>query len=124
MSATQNEKINKFDGTERHDWPEFEKKILAIGIVKGGWDNALEQQLVMMIVDNVKLNKLAWAYLTIMMEGEALSELDTITGKNAYDAWKHLKTKYEPVDDKAYADLEMKFVQCEMKSPDEILRYG
>jgi len=119
MSATQNEKINKFDGTERHDWPEFEKKMLAIGIVKRGWDDALEQVLDMMDADHVKLNKLAWAYLTIMMEGEALSALDTIIGKNAHNAWVHLKTKYEPVNDKAYADLEMKFVQCEMKSPDE-----
>ena len=119
MSATQNEKINKFDGTERHDWPEFEKKMLAIGGIKGGWDEALEKQLDMTDPDNVKLNKLAWSYLTIMLEGEALSELDTVAGRNAYDAWKHLKTKYEPVDDKAYANLEMKFVQCEMKSPDE-----
>jgi len=93
--------------------------MLAIGVVKGGWDKALENVLDMTDVDNVKLNKLAWAYLTIMMEGEALSELDTIIGKNAHNAWVHWKTKYEPIDDKAYTDLEMQFVQCEMKSPDE-----
>ncbi len=54
-----------------------------------------------------------------MLEGEALSKLDIITSKNAYEAWEHLKTKYEPKDDKAYADLEMKFAQCELDSPKE-----
>jgi len=31
----------------------------------------------------------------------------------------NLKVNYEPRDEKAYADLETKFVQCEMESPDE-----
>ena len=119
MEATSNEKIKKFDGSERHDWPDVAKKMLAIGGIKGGWDEALETKLDMTDAANKKLNKLAWSYLTIMLEGEALSELDTITGRNAYEAWKHLVTKYEPVDDKAYADLEMKFAQCEMESPEE-----
>jgi len=52
-----------------------------------------------------------------MLKGEALSELDMITGKSAYEAWEHLKTKYKPKDDKAYASLEMKFAQCELESP-------
>jgi len=68
---------------------------------------------------NQKLSKSAWNYLMLMLEGEALSKLDIITSKNAYEAWEHLKTKYEPKDDKAYADLEMKFAQCELDSPKE-----
>jgi len=44
MSATHNEKINKFDGTKRQEWPEFERKMLAMGVVKGGWDDALEKE--------------------------------------------------------------------------------
>ena len=119
MSDTQYDKMKKFDGLERHDWPEFEKKMLAYGGIKGGWDEALENVLDMTDPDNVKSNKLGWSYLTIMLEGEALCELDGIAGKNAHDAWQHLKAKYEPTDDRAYADLEMKFVQCEMKTPDE-----
>jgi len=30
-----------------------------------------------------------------------------------------LVTKYEPIDDKAYADLEMKFALCNLESPEE-----
>jgi len=109
--------MKKFDGEDQHKWPDVAKKLLAIGGIRGGWDDALENQLDLKDVANLKLNKQAWSYLMIMMEGEALRELDVITSKNAHEAWEHLKTKYEPKDDKAYADLEMKFAQCELESP-------
>jgi len=111
------EEMKKFDGNNQHEWPAFAKKLLAIGGIRGGWDDALEKQLDLKDAVNQKLNKQAWSYLTIMMEGEALRELDIITSKNVYEAWEHLKTKYEPKDDKAYANLEMKFAQCELESP-------
>jgi len=119
MASTNNERIKKFDGSERHDWPDFAKKMIAYGGLKGGWDEALETQMDMKVDANVKLNKQAWSYLTIMLEDEALSELDTITGKDAYKAWQYLVTKYEPIDDKAYADLEMQFAQCNLELPEE-----
>ena len=38
MASTNNERIKKFDGSERHDWPDFAKKMIAYGGLKGGWD--------------------------------------------------------------------------------------
>jgi len=29
-----------FDGEARHEWPEFVKKLLAMGAIKGGWEQA------------------------------------------------------------------------------------
>jgi len=51
--------------------------------------------------------------------GRGAERAGHITSKNGYEAWEHLKTKYEPMDDKAYAGLEMKFVQCYLESPRE-----
>jgi len=84
MASTNNERIKKIDGSERHDWPDFAKKMIAYGGLKGGWDEALETKMDMTVDANVKLNKQAWSYLTIMLEDEALSELDTTAGKDAY----------------------------------------
>ena len=119
MSKLSEEKIKKFDGQDRHEWPDFSKKLLGIGIIKGGWDEALTTKLDLTDADNKKLNRLAWGYLIIMLEGEAMSELDNFPSENAYEAWQHLTTKYEPKDDKAYADLEMKFAECGLGSPEE-----
>jgi len=119
MSKLSEEKIKKFDGQDWHEWPGFSKKLLGIGIIKGGWDEALTTKLDLTDADNKKLNRLAWGYLIIMLEGEAMSELDNFPSENAYEAWQHLTTKYEPKDDKAYADLEMKFAECGLGSPEE-----
>jgi len=55
-----------------------------------------------------------------MLEGDALLEMDMIADKNAYEVWQHsLKGKYQPRYDKAYADLETKFVKSELKTPSE-----
>jgi len=112
MASTNNERIKKFDGSERHDWPDFATKMIAYVGLKGGWDDALEKKLDMKDDANVKLNKQAWSYLAIMLEDEALSELDTITWKDVYKAWQHLITKYEPIDDKAHLLLLASNPQC------------
>jgi len=117
MSNLGEEMIKKFDGQDRHEWPDFSKKLLGIGIIKGGWDVALTTILDMTDADNKKLNSLAWGYLIIMLDGEAMSELDNFPSENAYEAWQHLTTKSK--DDKAYADLEMKFAECGLGSPEE-----
>jgi len=102
----------QFNGEARHEWLEFAEKFKALGVIKGGWDEALENKLNLTDADSKKLNKLAWCYLTLSLEGDALQEeLNMIADKNAYEAWHYLKVKYEPTDEKAYADFETKFVQ-------------
>jgi len=109
----------QFNGEARHEWPEFAEKFKALGVIKGGWDEALENTLDLKDANKKKLNKLAWCYLTLSLEGKALQEMDMFANKNAYEVWQHLKAKYEPRDKKAYADLETKFVQCELEKPSE-----
>jgi len=55
---------------------DFAKKLLTIGGIKGGWDDALEKQLDLKDPGNQKLNEQAWNYLMIVMEGEVLREMD------------------------------------------------
>jgi len=65
-------------------------------------------QLDLEVAANKKLNKLAWCYLTLSLEGDALQELDLFTTKNAYEVWQHLKVKYKPKEEKGnycYIDL-------------------
>jgi len=56
-----------------------------LGAIKGGWDEALENKLDLKDANKKKLNKLAWCYLTLSLEGEALREMDMIADKNAYE---------------------------------------
>jgi len=104
-----------FNGEARHEWPEFVKELFAMGADEGGWEQALEMQLDLGVVTNKKLNKMAWCYLTIMLEGSALDEMDMVPDKNAYAVWQHLKGTYEEKGSKANANQEMKFVQCKFK---------
>jgi len=55
----------------------------------------LEMQLDLEVAANKQLNKLAWCYLTLMLQGEALDEMDMIPEKNAYVVWLHLNKKYK-----------------------------
>jgi len=78
------------------EWPEFVTELLAMGATEGGWDKALEMQLDLEVAANQKLNKLAWCYLTLSLEGEALDEMDIIPDENAYAVCLHLNRKYKP----------------------------
>ena len=71
----------------------------------------MEMQLDLGVVANKKLNKMAWCYLTIMLEGSALDEMDVVSDKNAYAVWQHLKGTYAEKGSKVNAYKEMKFVQ-------------
>jgi len=79
-----------------------------MGAAKGGWGKALEMQLDLEVVANKKLNKLAWCYLTLSLQGEALDEMDMIPDKNAYDVWLHLKKKYKLSNEKSNEEFEIK----------------
>jgi len=109
-----------FNGEARHEWPEFATSFLALGADEGGWEQALEMQLDLQVATNKRLNKMAWCYLTLMLEGSALDEMDMVPDKNAYEVWQHLKETYEPRKEKAHDYLKMKFVQCEMESLKEV----
>jgi len=67
-----------FNGKEKHEWAEFAEELLTMGAVEGGWDQALKMQLDLDVAANKKLNKLAWCYLTLMLEEDALDEMDMI----------------------------------------------
>jgi hypothetical protein len=117
--------MRTFSGEDRQEWPSFARKLLVLGKVKGGWDVALETQLDMTVMGNKKLNKLAWSYLILNLEGDALQEIDMVEGKkerNAYAIWKHLDSKYEPRDHKACGDLKMELneVWQEMETNDVV----
>ncbi len=86
----------QFNGKERNEWPVFAEGLIAMGARKGGWDEALEYKLDLEVAANKRLNKLAWCYLTLMLEGDALQEMDMIPNKNAYVVWQHLNEQYAP----------------------------
>ena len=58
-----------FNGEARQEWSEFATSFLALGADEGGWEQALEMQLDLGVSVNKRLNKMAWCYLTIMLEG-------------------------------------------------------
>jgi len=61
-----------FNGEDKDEWPEFATELLAMGEAEGGWDKALEMKLDLEVAVNKKLNKLAWCYLTLMLQGAVL----------------------------------------------------
>jgi len=65
-------------------------------------------QLDLEVAANKKLNKLGWCYLTLMLEGDALDEMDMIPDQNAYAIWLCLNRKYKPSNGKASEESEMK----------------
>jgi len=105
-----------FNGEARHEWPEFATSFLTMGADEGGWKQPLEMQLDLQVATNKRLNKMAWCYLTLMLEGSALDEMDIVPDKNAYEVWQHLKETYEPRGGKANDYLQMKLVKCELES--------
>jgi len=107
-----------FDGKVKNEWPEFATELLAMGEAKDGWDKALEMQLDLEVAANNKLNKLAWCYLTLILQGEALDTMDMIPDKNSHAVWLCLNRKYKPSDEKAHAEVE---IQLEQKSESHIV---
>jgi len=90
------QRMMQFNGEARIEWPVFAKGLIAMGARKGGWDEALEYKLDLEVGANKRLNKMAWCYLTLMLEGDALQEMDMVQDKNAYLVWQHLNEEYAP----------------------------
>ncbi len=115
-----------FNGEARHEWPEFATELLAMGADKGGWEQGLEMQLDLQVAGNKRLNKMAWCYLMLMLEGSALDEMDMVPDKNdAYaGVWQHPRRTHEIGGGKAYDNLEMKSVKCELESHKRSMIFG
>jgi len=109
-----------FNGEARHEWPEFATSFLELGRDEGGWEQALEMQLDLQVATNKRLNKMAWCYLTLMLEGSALDEMDMVPDKNAYEVWQHLKETFEPKGSKSNDYQEIKFVKCKLESSKKV----
>jgi len=105
-----------FNGKGKHEWAEFAKELLTMGAVEGGWDQALKMQLDLEVAANRELNKLAWCYLTLMLEEDALDEMDMITDENAYAVlWLHLEKMYNTSNKQTYEEAQTrKLEQCEV----------
>jgi len=63
---------------------------------------------------------MAWCYLTLMLEGSALDEMDMVPDKNAFAVWQHLKGTYGEKGSKVNAYKKKMFVECKLESPEEI----
>ena len=95
-NTMEDQRMMQFNGEERNEWPVFAKGLIAMGARKGGWDEALEYELDLKVAANKRLNKMAWCYLTLMLEGDALHEMDMVQDNNAYEVWQHLNKEYAP----------------------------
>ena len=86
----------KFDSTERLGFPRYKRQLLAIGGIKGGFDEALERSLQVpstLLVhhnDILKKRKLAWSYLYLTLDGAPLALVKKQTSTDPSVAWKAL----------------------------------
>jgi len=87
---------------------------LAMGADEGEWEQASEMHLDLQVAANKRLNKMAWCYLTLMLEGSALDKMDMVPDKNAYEVWQHLKGIYEKKGSKSNDKQQIKFMQCQL----------
>src|SRR5687768_13299420 len=89
-----NYKFLKFDGSNTQDFHQFKQKLLAVGAIKGGWDEALEQSLSIATTltvskheANSRKRKLAWSNLFLVLEGTPLCIVKDITTGDPHVAW-------------------------------------
>ena len=86
----------KFDGTERLGFHRYKRQLLAIGGIKGGFDEALIQTLPIPSVissghdDVIRKRKLAWSYLYLTLDGAPLAMVERQTSQDPTVAWKAL----------------------------------
>ena len=104
-------KIQKFDGTSRSDFKDYSEKLLAIGAMKGGFDEALLRDLPIAsnpnvtppitvtaqeIADHLKKRVAAWSHLVLTLEGAPRLLLEHVTPRDPYAAWQALQMQYLP----------------------------
>jgi len=80
-------------------------------------------QLDLEIGANKKLNKLAWCYVTLMLQGEALDGMGMIPDKTVYAVWLCLHRKYKPSNEKANKEFDIKS-EKKVKCAQFVIRRG
>src|SRR5688500_6638572 len=114
--------ILKFDGTSRSNFREYKTKLLAIGALKGGFDDALLKDLPVKPGDpeekaNKEKNVATWSYLTLTLDGEPGQMITTISDQSPYKAWKMLCIMYDPSDVAAFTRLNQEFEMADLNDP-------
>jgi hypothetical protein len=96
MTSEEQIRLHKFDGSDKMDFERFATKMLAIGGLKDGFDEALENNLPIVdangkdIPDNIEKRKLAWNHLLLALEGPPLMIIKRISSKDPHAAWTQL----------------------------------
>jgi len=111
-----------FDGTSRSNFREYKTKLLAIGALKSGFDEALLNDLPTIAGDtkekeNREKNVTAWSYLTLTLDGVPGQMLSTISDKKPYKTWKMLCNMYDPTDVSAFTRLNQELQMAELEDP-------
>lgn len=115
----------KFNGTERLGFPRYKRQLLAIGGIKGGFDEALENSLPIPssisahYKEVVKKRKFAWSYLYLTLDGAPLALVKKQTSNNPSVAWKALCDRYEPNTVEAFTQITREMEACVLEQPDE-----
>jgi len=93
----------KFDGTDKYDYENYCLRTLALGGMKGGWNRAYLQTLPIVAnatatannpvvtqdeaEENIKLNRIAWNYLVLSLDGTARSIVMGVLNDDPRAAW-------------------------------------
>ena len=123
----------KFDGTDKYDYENYCLRTLALGGMKGGWNRAYLQTLPIAAnatatannpvvtqdeaEENIKLNRIAWNYLVLSLDGTARSIVMGVLNDDPRAAWLALENRYKPRSIEAYTKLCIDFEKCVMERP-------
>ena len=119
-------KVPKFTGLEGVTFKEYSAKLLAVGAIHGGFNDALLNDLDFLATaanraNNIKKRNLAWGYLTLSLGGAAAMVLDLVTMQNPFAAWQRLNTKYAVTSPGAYTLLAQELESYTMENTKEDL---
>ena len=117
-------KVPNYLGSDNVSFKEYSAKMLAVGAIQGGFDDALLNDLDIAATaanrnDNIKKRNLAWGYLTMSLGGATAMVLDQVTTKNPHTAWEHLNIKYAATSPDAYTQVAQELENCTLESSKE-----
>lgn len=120
--------ITKFDGTDSTIFQRYSTKLLAVGALKSGFDQALEQDLNISTTfnqvhtqaiqeENVKKRRIAWRYLLLTLEEEPLLLVEETATRNPFNAWVQLNATYMSTLTDMYTKMTTKLESLVMLDP-------